>query len=49
MVSLKETDYEVTFEPETMTFWQKIKWCIRVFTGFKTKLKIKIKYDERDL
>jgi len=43
MATFKETNREIEFRPETMNFWQKIKWCIKLFMGFKTIIKVKEK------
>lgn len=39
----RDTSKEVTFLPSTMSFKEKIVWTVKLWIGFETKIKIKVK------
>ena len=43
---LRNTKYEITFDPKTMTFKEKLIWTIRLWAGFKQPLKCKAEEKE---
>jgi len=43
MEELREGNHELEFDSKTMSLLDKCKWTIKLWAGFKTKLKVKVK------
>lgn len=45
-MTYRETDKEIIFNQNSLSIKDKIIWTFKLWFGFKTKLKIKVKYKE---
>ena len=43
MVTFKETEYEIEFDPEKINLIDKVKWTFKIWFGFKAKIKARVK------